>query len=88
MRNAEDDKTRARQVDSLFNHLNEADHFLVCAITANPDDPRVTFRYLKHDKVSDKDLIIILRSLAERIENGTVKIALEDKPEGLEIFKH
>lgn len=83
----EDDNIRMAQCQQLFRALIDLDAFLVITVVANPDDPHATFQYLKNHKGSDRDTIIILRSLAERIENGTMPLALNASPEGLDKFK-
>jgi hypothetical protein len=79
MRTKEDDQHRIKQTQGLFKFMMDQDAFLAIAVVANPDNPHDTFQYVKAPAISDSDAIIILRSLAERIENGTVKIALPNE---------
>lgn len=71
-----DNQERMKQMEQLFAFMMQQSSLLVMAIVANPESPRGTIQYCKASGVSDADAVIILRSLAERIENGTSKIAL------------
>lgn len=72
-----DDQVRIQQTQEMFKALMKNDSFLVVAVIAQPDNPTQTFKYIKNHKGTDRDTIIILRSLADRIENGTTNLLIE-----------